>query len=183
MGCPLNVFFEKSLSLDVDLQRFIRQMFFVWDNNHQLQAWMPYILRIHVDDLSWHILVDSNMLDMTKGLVQLFIAMTNMNNRIFHPTTIYLKFQLSSCLVCFASILAFFEIVIQFFSHSTGVLSLIMWSQVLCMTFFTSKALGWYPWFNLRMSSILMFTRSVRTSLERLRTFWLKKDFSIRVQG
>jgi hypothetical protein len=40
---------------------------------------MPYISRIHMDDLSWHIAVDSIMLDMRKSFIHLLIAMTNMN--------------------------------------------------------------------------------------------------------
>jgi hypothetical protein len=28
--------FEEALNLDVNLQRFIEKMFFVWDNNHRL---------------------------------------------------------------------------------------------------------------------------------------------------
>jgi hypothetical protein len=54
-------------------------MFYVWDNNHWLQAWMPYIFRIHPDDLSSHIVVDSIILDTRKGFVHLLITMINMN--------------------------------------------------------------------------------------------------------
>jgi hypothetical protein len=54
-------------------------MFLVWDRNHQLRAWMPYIPRVHSDDLYWHIVVDSIMLDTREDLVHLFIAMIGMN--------------------------------------------------------------------------------------------------------
>jgi hypothetical protein len=54
-------------------------MFFVWDNNHQIQAWMPYISRVQLDDMFWHIVIDSIMLDMKEGLVWLLIAMINLN--------------------------------------------------------------------------------------------------------
>jgi hypothetical protein len=55
------------------------KMFYVWDGNHQLQAWMPHISRVHLDDLFWHIVVDSIMLDTQEGLVHLLITMTNVN--------------------------------------------------------------------------------------------------------
>jgi hypothetical protein len=54
-------------------------MFYLWDGNHQLQAWMPYIFRIHPHDLSWHIAMDSILLDTRESLVHLFTTMTNMN--------------------------------------------------------------------------------------------------------
>jgi hypothetical protein len=54
-------------------------MFYVWDSNHQLQAWMPYISRVHPNDLSWHIVVDFIMLDMREGLIHLLIVMIEMN--------------------------------------------------------------------------------------------------------
>jgi hypothetical protein len=40
---------------------------------------MPYISRVHLDDLSWHIAVDSIMLDTKKDLVHLFTARIGMN--------------------------------------------------------------------------------------------------------
>jgi hypothetical protein len=39
----------------------------VWDGNHQLQAWMPYISRVHPYDLSWHIIVDFHHVGYKKG--------------------------------------------------------------------------------------------------------------------
>jgi hypothetical protein len=40
---------------------------------------MPYISRVHMDDLSRRIVVDSIILDMREGFVQLLTAITNMN--------------------------------------------------------------------------------------------------------
>ncbi len=75
----VNASFEEALDMDVNMQRFTRRMFFVWDNNHQIQAWMPYISRVQLDDMFWHIVIDSIMLDMKEGLVWLLIAMINLN--------------------------------------------------------------------------------------------------------
>jgi hypothetical protein len=59
--------------------KFNGKMFYVCDNNHWLQAEMPYISRVHLDDLSRHIAMDSIMLDMREGLIHLLITITNMN--------------------------------------------------------------------------------------------------------
>jgi hypothetical protein len=40
---------------------------------------MPYISKVHPDGLSWHIAVDSIILDTREGLVHLLIAMIDMN--------------------------------------------------------------------------------------------------------
>jgi hypothetical protein len=71
----MNASFEDGLNLDENLQRFSGRICYVWDDNHQLQAWMPYISRVHPYDFSLHIVVDSIMLDMREGLVHLLIAM------------------------------------------------------------------------------------------------------------
>jgi hypothetical protein len=60
-----------SLSLDA--------CFFVLDGNHKLQAWLLYINHLHDDEPSWHIFVDSIVLDTSHGLVELFTAMTKLN--------------------------------------------------------------------------------------------------------
>jgi hypothetical protein len=51
----------------------------MWDDNHRLQAWMLYIFRVHPHDLSWHIAMDSIMLDTREGLIHLLTAMIDMN--------------------------------------------------------------------------------------------------------
>jgi hypothetical protein len=57
----MNASFEEAMNANEDLQRFTRRIFFVWDGNHWLQSWMSIV---HPYDLSWHIVVDSIMLDM-----------------------------------------------------------------------------------------------------------------------
>jgi hypothetical protein len=42
--------------------------FHVWDGNHHLQAWQPYIDLNHPNELKWHVKVDSFVLDTTNNL-------------------------------------------------------------------------------------------------------------------
>jgi hypothetical protein len=41
--CARNVEFEKFLFTNLDLARLSNKMFFIWDGNHRLKAWYPYI--------------------------------------------------------------------------------------------------------------------------------------------
>jgi hypothetical protein len=75
----MNASFEERLNMDEFLQRFSGRMFYVWDDNHWLQAYIPYIFKVHSDELSWHIATDSIMLNTRKGLVHLLTTMTYMN--------------------------------------------------------------------------------------------------------
>ena len=50
------------------LRQFTNSMFFVCDGNHRRVAWMNHINRLHNDDITWHYLVDSIILD-TKGRI------------------------------------------------------------------------------------------------------------------
>ncbi len=75
----MNASFEEGLNMDEFLQRFSGRMFYVWDDNHWLQAYMPYISKVHSDDLSWHIAMDSIMWNTKEGLVHLLTTMTDMN--------------------------------------------------------------------------------------------------------
>jgi hypothetical protein len=71
--------FEVFLKGDPNLSKFSRHMFHVWDGNHRLQAWMPYITWVHPNDANWYICVDFILLDTTRGLVELLMAMTDLN--------------------------------------------------------------------------------------------------------
>jgi hypothetical protein len=51
----------------------------MWDGNHRLQTWLPYINRVHPYDFALHISVDAIVLDIIDGLVKLLIAMTDLN--------------------------------------------------------------------------------------------------------
>jgi hypothetical protein len=57
-------------------------MFYVLDNNHRLQTWLPCINSIHSDDVEWHVYVDSFVLDTTCELVELLTTMTNLNKYV-----------------------------------------------------------------------------------------------------
>lgn len=71
--------FEVFMKGDPYLSNFLRHMFHVWDGHHYFQAWMPYITRVHLDDANWHICINSILLDTTRGLVELLIAMIKLN--------------------------------------------------------------------------------------------------------
>jgi hypothetical protein len=60
--------FEEYLKADLDLQKLSNMMFFVWDGNHRLQAWLPYIDRMHKTKENWHVTIDSIILDKIRGL-------------------------------------------------------------------------------------------------------------------
>ncbi len=47
--------FESFLLANLDLKLFSRCMLFVWDGNHRLQAWLPYINYLQDDEPPWHI--------------------------------------------------------------------------------------------------------------------------------
>jgi hypothetical protein len=52
-GKEVNKNFEMFLRMNVDLLRFSRHMFYVWDeNNHHFQAWMSFIIGVHPEDAS-----------------------------------------------------------------------------------------------------------------------------------
>ncbi len=71
-------------------------MFFMWDGNHRLQVWMPYICFVYDDDVSWHISMDSILLDVFHGLVELLTIMTDLNKSFFNPYLALLLMFLSS---------------------------------------------------------------------------------------
>jgi hypothetical protein len=69
---------------------------FVWDGNHKLQAWLPYFNRLHNDEPSWHIFIDSIVLDTSHGCVELLIAMTKLNKYVFDLSIVFLHQVLDS---------------------------------------------------------------------------------------
>jgi hypothetical protein len=70
-------------------------MFFVWDGNHRLEAWLLYINHLHNDEPSWHISIDSIILDTFHGLMGL-IAMTEFNKYVREPSFFpYVKLDLN----------------------------------------------------------------------------------------
>jgi hypothetical protein len=50
-----------------------------------VQAWLPYMNHLHDDEPSWHIFIDSIVLDTSHGLFELLIAMIELNKYVFEP--------------------------------------------------------------------------------------------------
>ncbi len=71
--------FEDFLQKDPNLIELSSKMFHVWDGNHRLQPWFPYIERAHPKDEDWHICVESFVLDTRDGLVELLTVMPGLN--------------------------------------------------------------------------------------------------------
>lgn len=59
-----NMEFEAFLVQDLDLSFLSNKMFFVWDGNHRLMAWFPYIASKHSQELKW---LDFFSLSATRG--------------------------------------------------------------------------------------------------------------------
>ena len=72
--------FEDRLSRVPALERFSKKMFFVWDGNHRLKAWMPYIAECHPHDVAFHVHVKAILLKVTAENHDVLLnAMTNWN--------------------------------------------------------------------------------------------------------
>jgi hypothetical protein len=127
----------------------------VWDNNHHIQAWMPYISRLHNDDPSWHIYANSILFDTFERLVELLTTMIDLNMWDF---------------IWFIpkNMVFFFFGKVWFFKFMCPLLSLIMSSQSWCKNSFKLKGLESYLWSNSRMFYMYTFLRNVRASQRRL---------------
>jgi hypothetical protein len=75
-----NCEFEEFLKLDPDLSIFSNKMFFVWDGNHRLMTWYPYIASRHSTVLDWHYAVECRLL-VTLGHTGVLIEAMNDINR------------------------------------------------------------------------------------------------------
>lgn len=71
--------FKEILHSNPNLKNFPIKYFFVWDGNHSLWAWLPYIDWVDLDDSTWHITVDAIVLDIVDRLVELLTTMINLN--------------------------------------------------------------------------------------------------------
>ncbi len=76
--CSENQRFEDILLGNLDFKPHSRWMCFVWDGNHMLQAKIPYIHCVHNDEPSWHIFVDSILLDTSHSFVEFLTPMINL---------------------------------------------------------------------------------------------------------
>ncbi len=78
--------FESFLLVDLDLKFFYKHIFFVWDGNHRLQVWLPYINHLQDDEPFQHIFVDSIVLDTSHGFIELLITMMELNKYVIDPS-------------------------------------------------------------------------------------------------
>jgi hypothetical protein len=67
------------LIADPALQVFCEKMFYVWDSNHRIQAWMPIINNDHLDDISWHYTIESIILVVNGDVVSMLTALHEVN--------------------------------------------------------------------------------------------------------
>ena len=54
-------------------------MFWVWDGNHRLQAWMSVIDKHYLGKSTWHIFVDPILLNPAHDVVVMLTAMHDLN--------------------------------------------------------------------------------------------------------
>ncbi len=55
--------FEAFLKADAKLSFLSRKLLYVWDDNHRLQAWLPCINSIHLNDVDWYVYVHDFVFD------------------------------------------------------------------------------------------------------------------------
>jgi len=68
-----------------DLLKIKSKMFYVWEGNYQVTAWLRHIERHHFDEEHWHYYVDCIFLDPKGSGGVLFDAMNDMN-QLVKPT-------------------------------------------------------------------------------------------------
>ena len=71
--------FEEELDKDKDLLKFKGKMFYVWEGNHRVTAWLRHIERHHSDEECWHYSVDCIFLDPKDSVGVLLDAMNDVN--------------------------------------------------------------------------------------------------------
>jgi hypothetical protein len=71
--------FDEFLKEDDVLCKFMGKMFWVWDGNHRLQAWRFVVDKHHVGEATWHISVDSILLNPSSDIALLLTAMHDLN--------------------------------------------------------------------------------------------------------
>lgn len=74
--------FEAFFKVNAKLSSLSRKLLYVWDGNHRLQAWLPCINSVHLNDVDRHVSVHDFVLDTTCKLVELLTTMTNLNEYV-----------------------------------------------------------------------------------------------------
>ncbi len=92
--------FEKLLYLD--LMHFSNKMFFIWNENHDIQARMPYISRLHINEPFWHISANSILFDTCLGLGELLTTIINLKINVFIFPCVYFYYN-SKNWICYFS--------------------------------------------------------------------------------
>ena len=67
--------FDEFLKEDDVLKKIVDKIFWVWDENHRLQAWRSVIDEHHSREASWYISVDSILLNPCPDVAVLLTAM------------------------------------------------------------------------------------------------------------
>ncbi len=75
----VNAAFEKELAKDDAFASLRGKMFYVWEGNHRLAAWMRHIEKFHCHDREWHYSVDCIVLDSRGNTCLLLDAMNDIN--------------------------------------------------------------------------------------------------------
>lgn len=71
--------FDAMLQKDPDLSHLVGKMFYVWEGNHRLTAWLRHINKHHSMDKDWHISVDSIVVDPRNSTAVFLNAMNDIN--------------------------------------------------------------------------------------------------------
>jgi hypothetical protein len=71
--------FDEFLKEDDVLCKFVGKMFWVWDGNYRLQAWRSVVDKHHAEEATWHISVDSILLNPSPDIALLLTAMHDLN--------------------------------------------------------------------------------------------------------
>ena len=71
--------FEQFLQSDPELHFLSNKMFYVWNGNHRLVAWMELISQAHPNDLDWDFCVRTIVLHTLDNVTSMLIAMHDIN--------------------------------------------------------------------------------------------------------
>jgi hypothetical protein len=74
--------FEELLDKNKDLLKFKGKMFYVWEGNDRVTAWLHHIECHHHDDERWHYSMDCIFLDPKGSIGLLLDAMNNINRLV-----------------------------------------------------------------------------------------------------
>jgi hypothetical protein len=67
------------MHVDPNFKSLSTCMFSIWDANHKLHTWLPYVKHVHNDEPSWHIYMDFIILDTSHEFVELLTTMMDLN--------------------------------------------------------------------------------------------------------